>query len=57
MSQLNIHMNSTFERDLKKFMKIRHIKTKAEAVRIRTKSKLLGLSISDYLRSVAIPKE
>ena len=31
--------------------------TKAEAVRIRMKSKLLGLSISDYLRSVAIPKE
>lgn len=31
--------------------------TKAEAVRIRRKSKLLSLSISDYLRSVAIPKE
>jgi hypothetical protein len=31
--------------------------TKAEAVSIRRKSKSLGLSISDYLRSVAILKE
>lgn len=33
MRQLNIHMSSGFARDLQKFMKIRRIKTKAEAVR------------------------
>lgn len=33
MSQLNIHMTSKFERDLQKFMKVRNIPTKAEAIR------------------------
>jgi hypothetical protein len=35
----------------------RFVATKAEAVKIRSKAKALGLTISDYLRSVAIPKE
>ena len=34
MTQLNIHMNQVFEKELLKFMKLRHITTKAEAVRI-----------------------
>ena len=34
MTQLNIHMTLSFERELAKFMKIRRLKTKAEAVRV-----------------------
>jgi len=34
----------------------RFVVTKAEEKRLRTKAKKLGLSISEYLRSVAIPK-
>lgn len=37
MPQLNIHLTPTFEKDLKKFMKIRHIETKSEAIRIAIK--------------------
>lgn len=33
MSQLNIHMTPLFEHALREFMKLRHISTKAEAVR------------------------
>ncbi|HSW70514.1 MAG TPA: hypothetical protein VLH77_00865 [Gammaproteobacteria bacterium] len=40
MSQLNIHMTLKFEKDLQKFMKLRHIKTKAEAVRIAIQESL-----------------
>jgi hypothetical protein len=35
----------------------RFVVTKAEAAKIRSKAKALGLTISEYLRSVAIPKE
>ena len=35
----------------------RFVVTKAEAAKIRAKAKAAGLSISEYLRSVAIPKE
>lgn len=34
MSQLNIHVTTRFENDLKKFMKLRHINTKSEAIRV-----------------------
>jgi hypothetical protein len=34
MSQLNIHMTPQFEKDLQKFMKARHISTKAQAIRV-----------------------
>jgi len=34
MTQLNMHMTPDFERELTKFMKIRRLKTKAEAIRI-----------------------
>lgn len=34
MSQLNIHLTPRFEHDLKKFMKLRHINTKSEAIRV-----------------------
>lgn len=37
MSQLNIHMTPNFEKDLNKFMKIRHISTKSEAIRLAIK--------------------
>lgn len=37
MSQLNIHMTPDFEKDLRKFMKMRHLKTKAEAIRTALK--------------------
>jgi hypothetical protein len=33
MSQLNIHMTPLFEQILREFMKARHIRTKAEAIR------------------------
>jgi len=35
----------------------RFVSTKAEAAKIRAKAKSLNLTISEYLRSVAIPKE
>jgi hypothetical protein len=35
----------------------RFVVTKAEAGKIRNKAKALDLTISEYLRSVAIPKE
>jgi len=41
----------------KRSMAFRFVATKEEAVRLRRKAKELGLSISDYLRRVAIPKE
>jgi len=34
----------------------RFVVTKAEAADLRSKAKAAGLSISDYLRSVALPK-
>ena len=37
MSQLNIHLTASFEKDLHKFMKIRHIHTKSEAIRVAIK--------------------
>ncbi len=40
MTQLNIHMTAKFENELLKFMKLRHIPTKAEAVRIAIKEGL-----------------
>jgi hypothetical protein len=36
---------------------VRFVATKTEALKIRGKAKALGLTISHYLRSVAIPKE
>ena len=35
----------------------RFVTTKAEAVKIRSKAKASGLTLSEYLRSVSIPKE
>jgi hypothetical protein len=35
----------------------RFVTTKAEALRIRAKAKASGLTISEYLRGVAIPKK
>lgn len=40
MRQLNIHLTDAFARDLQKFMKIRHISTKAEAIRTAIKEGL-----------------
>ena len=37
MSQLNIHVTASFEKDLNKFMKLRHINTKSEAIRLAIK--------------------
>lgn len=34
----------------------RFVTTKAEAAKIRSKAKELGLTISEYLRNAAIPK-
>lgn len=34
MTQLNIHMTQVFEKELLKFMKLRHITTKTEAVKV-----------------------
>lgn len=41
----------------KRNMAFRFVATKEEAARLRRKAKEMGLSISEYLRSVAIPKE
>jgi len=40
MSQLNLHITPAFEQELLKFMKIRHIPTKAEAIRVAIKEGL-----------------
>lgn len=40
MRQLNIHMTPRLARDLTKFMKKRHLKTKAEAIRTAIKEGL-----------------
>jgi hypothetical protein len=36
---------------------LRFVVKKSEAVKIRSRAKALGLTISEYLRSVAIPKD
>jgi hypothetical protein len=41
----------------KRVVIFRFVVTKAEAKRLRAKAKELHLSISEYLRSMAIPKE
>ncbi|EKD75015.1 MAG: hypothetical protein ACD_44C00257G0003 [uncultured bacterium] len=41
MGQLNIHMTLHFQQNLTKFMRLRHIKTKAEAIRIAVQECLM----------------
>jgi hypothetical protein len=41
---------------LKRIAVFRFVTTKAEAAKIRAKAKELGQTLSEYLRSVAIPK-
>jgi hypothetical protein len=41
MSQLNIHLTPNFEKDLNKFMKLRHIDTKSEAIRVAIKEGIM----------------
>lgn len=40
MTQLNLHVNPSFEKELQQFMKVKHIKTKAEAIRVAVKESL-----------------
>jgi hypothetical protein len=40
MTQLNIRLTAEFNRNLRKFMKVRHIKSKAEAIRAAIKEGL-----------------
>jgi hypothetical protein len=42
--------------NLKRTAVFRFVTTKAEATKIRAKAKELGQTLSDYLRSTAIPK-
>jgi hypothetical protein len=42
---------------LKRESVFRFVTTKAEAAKIRTRARSLGLTISEYLRGVSIPKE
>lgn len=37
MSQLNIHITASFEKDLNRFMRLKHINTKSEAIRVAIK--------------------
>ena len=41
----------------KRNVAFRFVATKEEAARIRAKAEAMGLSLSDYLRQVAIPKD
>jgi hypothetical protein len=41
----------------KRVVIFRFVVTKADATKLRGRAKSLGLTISEYLRSVAIPKE
>ena len=58
MKQLNIHITSTLARDLLKFMKMRHIKTKAEAVRTSIKEGLehssANIPTSDFSKWIGL---
>lgn len=40
MSQINLHVKPDFERDLERFMRIRGIRTKSEAIRIAVREGL-----------------
>jgi hypothetical protein len=40
----------------KRIIPLRVMVTKGEATKIRSKARSLGLTLSEYLRSVAIPK-
>jgi hypothetical protein len=40
MTQLNIHMTAELEKNLLKFMRVRHLKSKAEAIRTAIKEGL-----------------
>jgi len=44
MSQLNIHVTPGFEKDLSKYMKLKHIQTKSEAIRVAIKEGILHAS-------------
>ena len=45
------------EASLKRGVIFRFATTKAEAAKMRAKAKSLGLTLSEYLRSVAIPRK
>jgi len=60
MTQLNIHMTPIFEQELKKFMKMRRLKTKAEAVRIAVKEGLehsVQAKPTDFSNWIGLGKE
>ena len=40
MSQLNLHVKPDFERDLARFMKLRDLRTKSEAIRVAVREGL-----------------
>lgn len=40
MTQLNLHVTPSFENDLSQLMRVKHIKTKAEAIRMAVKESL-----------------
>ena len=58
MSQLNIHMTPAFEKKLLRLMKVRHITTKAEAIRIAVNEALehsiLNVKPIDFVELIGI---
>ena len=57
MSQLNLHLKPDFERDLARFMKLRGLSTKSEAVRVAVREGLeralrAGGSATDFRKLV-----
>lgn len=60
MSQLNIHITPAFEKALSQFMRIRHIKTKSEAIRIAIQeclSKMKSQSQQNYANWIGLAKK
>lgn len=61
MSQLNIHMTPIFEKNLRHLMKVRHIETKAEAIRIAVNEALehfiLNIKPTDFTTWIGLAKQ
>ena len=61
MAQLNINLTSDFERNLKRFMRLRKIKSKSDAIRIAVKE-VLEISqnkkrVNDFSKWIGLGKK
>lgn len=61
MTQLNLHVTPRFEKDLRQLMKVKHLKTKAETIRMAVKETLVHtiqhLRADDFSKWVGLAKQ